>query len=494
MRLVTLGAVLVVGASACCVRCTPEQKSYVDVPAKLDEVKARARPPDVVVTVERRTERAGGGPCHSGACVILVPFLVWEAVFPDRYDEVSVTEGDVVTFHGLYTTSGDLLSARTKTDTGWRELMSLELPELGQRAIIERAKVTTLPDGGEARSPTTIQSQLDVITQYRAALAKVSGQKRGRLLAEALRRLDGEGDALVLERLSAADEPDESRAWVVEALCSGSSGEAASQKAQPFLDAAVAKDGPRTAKVVLQCPLASGPALTAAATHLTRALCTTKRALDARGLRPDSNMRHGPEVSAGVEQGLVGCPVAGVAVARLTLREPISTEAWLAAVATDDGALVVDLTDASERGLLFAGLGKRLQVEPITELLSRSSTPLTLAEATTLLDVAFDQPRTPSGWSVRGHVAAALRNARELTTQLTPRLAKTAEPDRRTAQAFLAMLGDVKARDALANDVKPGDVGAFSSSTEGEFVGRVLVDLGCDRHGLQTGKKSSACR
>jgi hypothetical protein len=30
-----------------------------------------------------------------------------------------------------------------KTETGWRELAQLDLPELGQRAIVESAKVTT---------------------------------------------------------------------------------------------------------------------------------------------------------------------------------------------------------------------------------------------------------------------------------------------------------------------------------------------------------------
>lgn len=479
--------------SACCVRCSPEQTSYVDVPTKLADVQARAKPPDVVVTVERKTRTSGGGGCgHSAACLILVPLIVYELAFPEKYDEVAVTEAGVETFHGIYTTSGDLLSARVKNADGWRELAQLDLPELNQRAVVERAKVSTLPDGGEARTPTTIQSQVDLLAQYRAALAKRDGERRGKLLAEAAFKLDGEGDAFVLERLAAKDEPDESRAVVVNALCNHGH-EGAKQKAATFLPAALTHEGPRTARVTLECELADAPILTVAATQLTRALCAAKRGVEARTLSPDNSLKHGPALTAGIEAGAAGCTKGGVVIAKLALREPVSTEVFLEALQAPEGDVVADLVTPADRTFIFAALEKRLHPREMTKLLAKGGAMLTLNELNLLLDVAFEQPKTADGWKLRASIATAISSAGELRPKVEPRLAKVPAADQKTAQAFLAVLGDTKARDRLADAVPPGDVGAFSISSENEFVADALLTAGCDRHGLNTGKKSRAC-
>ncbi len=481
--------------SACCVRCSPEQKSYVDVPATLDEVKKRAKPPEVVVAVERRTRTSGGGGgCgHSAACLILVPFLLYEAAFPEKFDEVTVTENGVETFHGLYSTSGDVLSARVKTETGWRELAQLDLPELGQRAIVESAKVTTGADGKETKTMTTIQSQVDLIAQYRATLAKKEGAKRGALLAEAATKLGGEGDAFVLERLAAADEPDESRAKVVEQSCYRAMDEGA-KKAGTLITAAISHPGALTAKATLECELSPDPAITAASSALTERLCTVKSGLEARGLQPHGGAPDKAQVrSAGVKAGLTKCTKGGSVLARMVLYETVSTAEWLDGLTQPEANVILEVTHSAEREKIFAALEKRVRTRDVLKLAKTARFELTEKEANLLLDLAFEPPKD---WDARASVATALVNSRTLLPLLEPRLKKVSKDDERTAQVFLAMLGDQALRRALADALPPSAVSAFSMSAiddENALVIDALTEIGCEREKLRAGKKAAAC-
>lgn len=481
--------------SACCVRCSPEQKSYVDVPATLDAVKKRAKPPDVVVTVERRTRSAGGGGgCgHSAACLILVPFLLYEAAFPEKFDEVTVTERGVETFHGLYSTSGDVLSARVKTETGWRELAQLDLPELGQRAIVESAKVTTNADGTETKTPTTIQSQVDLLAQYREKLATKEGEKRGALLAEAATKLGGEGDAFVLERLAAADEPDESRAKVVEQSCYRAMDEGA-KKAGALITAAISHPGARTAKATLECELSPDSAVTAAASSLAERLCTVKSGLEARGLQPHGlNPDKRALRTAGIQAGLERCTKGGAVVSRLALFERVTTDEWLEALELPEAEVVVDLTTSAEREKIFTALERNVRTAQMLKLAKGARFDLTLKEANLLLDLAFEKPKD---WEARASVAGALVNSRTLRPQLEPRLKQVAKDEQRTAQVFLAMLGDTALRNALADSLSATAAQRFTSTTindEDELVIDAITELGCKHHLLKAGKKAAAC-
>lgn len=481
--------------SACCFRCAPEQKSYVDVPATLDAVKKRAKPPEVVVKVERNTRSSGGGGgCgHSAACVIILPFLLYSAVFPEKFDEVTVTESGVVTFHGLYSTSGDLLSARAKTETGWRELVQLDLPELGQRAIVEAAKVTVTDDGGETKTPTTIQSQVDLVAQYRAKLATKEGSKRADLIAEAARSLSGEGDAFVLERLAAEDEPDETRAAVVEATCHRD-GESAT-RALTFIDAAMKRPGGLTAKATLECELTPDPTIVAAASALAQQLCTVKRSLDARAIEPHGMAPDKLELRrAGVKAGVEKCTKGGSVVARLVLYEPVTTDEWFEALGQPEGDLVMELTTSNDREKLFAALERKVRTRDVLDRIKGARFELTLKEATLLLDLAFAEPKN---WETRSAVAGALTNSRALRPQLEPRLKKVSKADERTAQVFLAMLGDTTVRDALADALPVTAAQRYVSSTiddEDELVVEALLALGCRHSALKNGVKAAACQ
>ena len=497
MRLILVAFTSLLLAS-CCVRCSPEQKSYVDVPAKLEDVKRLASPPDVVVTVERKLKGSGGGGgCgHSAACVILLPLIVYELAFPEKYDEVTVTTKGETTFHGLYSTSGDLLSARTKTDDGWRELAQLDLPELGQRAIVERAKVVTFADGGEARTPTTIQSQVDLIAQYRAVLEKRTGEKRGRLLTEASSRLDGEGDAFVLEQLMKADEPDESRARVIADVCGATVRDGATSKVPTLVPAAMTHPSVEAAKATLLCESAPGGVVKTAASFLTAKLCDAKSGGEARKLAPMGRFEHRPEVTAGIDDATKACAPEGAVIARLALSEVVSTEAWLAALRSARGDTVISLTSPLEKTLLVAALEADVKTHDVLLLAGNGTPSLTEREARAFVVAAFRQPRTAEGWAARAGAAIALANTETMRPALQPLLEGVNKADLRTAQVFQAVLGDTVTRDALADSVPPGTSQRFllsSISTEDELVLQALLRLGCRAHDLSTGHKSGAC-
>ena len=496
MRLMLVAVTSLVLAS-CCVRCSPEQKSYVDVPAKLDDVKALASPPDVVVSVERKLKGSGGGGAcgHSAACVILLPLIVYELAFPEKYDEVTVTTKGETTFHGLYSTSGDLLSARTKTDDGWRELAQLDLPELGQRAIVERAKVVT-SDGGEARTPTTIQSQVDLVAQYRAMLAKRTGEKRGRLLSEASSRLDGEGDAFVLEQLVNADEPDESRARVIRDVCGVTVREGATSKVPTLVPAAMTHPSVEVAKATLECASAPEGVVKTAATFLTAKLCDAKNGGEARTLAPTETFEHRPVVTAGIDDAIKACTPEGAVIARLALGEAVSTEAWLAALRSARGDTVISLTNPNEKALLVAALEADVRTSEVLVLAGSGRFTLTEREARVFVQAALRTKRDAAGWSARAGAAMALSDAQSTRPALQPLLSGVSKPDQRTAQVFQAMMGDTVVRDALADTLPPGTSQRFlisSIGTEDELVLQMLLERGCRAHDLSTGHKSGAC-
>lgn len=497
MRLMLVAVTSLVLAS-CCVRCSPEQKSYVDVPAKLEDVKHLASPPDVVVSVERKLKGSGGGGgCgHSAACVILLPLIVYELAFPEKYDEVTVTTKGETTFHGLYSTSGDLLSARTKTDDGWRELAQLDLPELGQRAIVERAKVVTFADGGEGRTPTTIQSQVDLIAQYRKLLEKRTGEKRGRLLSEASSRLDGEGDAFVLEQLVKADEPDESRARVIRDVCGATVRDGATSKVPTLVAAAMTHPSVEAAKATLECESAPEGVVKTAASFLTAKLCDAKNGGEARKLAPTEKFEHRPEVTAGIDEAIKACAPEGAVIARLALGETLSTEAWLAALRSARGDTVLSLTNPNEKTLIIAALDADVKTTGVLVLAGSGRFTLNEREARVFVQAALRTKRDADGWGARAGAAMALADAQSSKAALQPILSGVSKPDQRTAQVFQAMLGDTAVRDALADTLPPGTSQRFlisSIGTEDELVLQMLLERGCRAHDLSTGHKSGAC-
>lgn len=238
-------------------------------PTGLGAVRALHKPPSVTVEIQRVTRQTGGPGCgHSPACLIFVPFLLSAHLFPPQYDLATVTEGGVVTYSGTFQTNGEFMQARVRGGDVARDLRMLSLERLGKRLVVEVAHAPIGADGKEgAFEPTPLASQVDLVIEYSAALAKTSGAgERGKLLLEALTWMTGEGPPFIRGRLSDPEEKDEAKAVVVASVCKayrdsgglsrlpeGGVPENKPASLQVVLEAVRSAPGPETAAAALAC-------------------------------------------------------------------------------------------------------------------------------------------------------------------------------------------------------------------------------------------------
>ncbi len=126
-----------------CARCASkvEFESFVSVPTELAAVGELDDPPDVVVKVEKRAApKGGGGGCgHSPVCLIIIPFAVAEALFPEKLRIATVSEKGRETYHGVFRENGQFVQALAFVDGLWRKIALLQLPELGRNLVVEVA-------------------------------------------------------------------------------------------------------------------------------------------------------------------------------------------------------------------------------------------------------------------------------------------------------------------------------------------------------------------
>jgi len=96
----------------------------VSIPTTIKQARARHNPPDVSVDVKRKTvKRGGGGSCHVlPVCVIVGAALLYQELFPQKYDVVTITENGKNTFYGKFTTGGDLIHGSEISDETTKNL------------------------------------------------------------------------------------------------------------------------------------------------------------------------------------------------------------------------------------------------------------------------------------------------------------------------------------------------------------------------------------
>ena len=158
---------------ACRIVHTEDLDRVVDAPITLDEVRARAKPPDVVVEI--RTEKvhyepsAGGGACHAGPVCVLALLL-------PKDDKPRDVEFQIATIrdHGrlMYEASFEAQAFRG----GWlrddkRARLIDKIYAAGRPRLVEVGSAPVNPDGtlGEVtRSP--ILPQIDLAKLYLAQL------------------------------------------------------------------------------------------------------------------------------------------------------------------------------------------------------------------------------------------------------------------------------------------------------------------------------------
>ena len=212
-------------ASGCggCGSCMATE-SHADVPTKLEDVKKLARPPDVVVEVERKADTAGGASCgHSPICLIVIPIALYAAIFPHKWDEATVREKGKLSYLARFETNGDFIDSTKWDASKVRGFGALPLKKLGKRLIVQVAEAPLMPDGGAGEMKRVpLLPQVDLIAEYEAKLGNErSALDRAELIVEAATWLGDESLPFLETHEKDPKEPDETRATVLEKLCEG---------------------------------------------------------------------------------------------------------------------------------------------------------------------------------------------------------------------------------------------------------------------------------
>ncbi len=179
-------AMLLYLLAACCFGSPAAVESFVAVPDTVEAAQALHAPPDVVVNVARVTKESGGGACgHSPVCLVLLPIIVWQAVFPEKVDAIGITEGGTPTVTGEWETDGDLIWAERRDGSTVRAARLLNLEALDRRIVVVAA-TATVDAGGvtSAYTPVTVQSQVDLVGAYEKKLSTTSGTHANLLTEE----------------------------------------------------------------------------------------------------------------------------------------------------------------------------------------------------------------------------------------------------------------------------------------------------------------------
>lgn len=243
---------------AACGQCGPTTQSTVDVPVTLPALQALHHPPDLVVEVSRKERHAGGGGCgHSALCVLLVPILVYDRVFPEKWDEATLTDNGKAVYEGRFGTDGELIEARSRKDGFVRLITVLPLEKLKRRVVVEAARAPISADGKDgAWVKTPLVPQIDLPADYRRALAtEKDSDDRAGLLIEAATWLGD--DALPLLREVLPGEDDESASLVVKGLCRRPEEEQGRALRAEVMGHVAGRPGLKTAEEGLSCAVLS---------------------------------------------------------------------------------------------------------------------------------------------------------------------------------------------------------------------------------------------
>lgn len=247
-------------------------------------------PPRIKVTEQRRKLVKGDGTkCHDVACAaIVLPFILYEIMRAEEIDEVSVmqVQGTNLLYQGTFRLDGSLRSLEVVgPGKQYKSIYGLDLKELGKVAIVERY-------GSDTQGQVmTVQSQVDLLSEYRAAFQHTSGEgKRAALLNEAYRYLFDESAPLIREHLSSPDEADGMKASFLEPFCKDLQEHHTFVEIEPVgklvlgaLEALAAAPGPKSVEKATACLQFSRfpPGPTEALTGtLVRGVCTEHPQLD----------------------------------------------------------------------------------------------------------------------------------------------------------------------------------------------------------------------
>lgn len=141
------------------------------VPATIDELRARARPPDVVAKVTTETvtfDNDGHANCgHAGvACLLVLLLPKGKSAQTFQYGELR-EKGELV-FDGTYSEKGALFAARLHDKGRVRVVERRYAQRLRRELLVVTGELTG--DAGEPK-PVSVLDQIDVLPQYLDAIA-----------------------------------------------------------------------------------------------------------------------------------------------------------------------------------------------------------------------------------------------------------------------------------------------------------------------------------
>ncbi len=487
---VLAGAVLAAGCGK------PKLESKVDVPTTLAAVRALADPPRVTVSVERvkRFQGQGGFRCAHPVCLVVVPLALWELAFPAMVDVANVSEGGAVTYSGMFQPDGELLQARVQRGKLVRDLRVLALRSLRKRLVVEVARAELGADGKPGPfKPTPLAGQVDLLGDYRAALARPGVlSSSATVLREAIDWLGEDARPLREERLKDPRERDETRAAAL-LPCDGE-----------LLKLARGLElGPRALEAALGCAsphVPGGPRKEAAPEHflprLGERVCSlpelsgfeTKRYVELLA-------RHVYHVAREpVRDGLVAaaaekCPSpVRRTLLRFLARRPLAAAELAALLAAKDGSAEALLQrwnphEPAVRAAVFAGL-RSGKVPPAAVKDTLASVELAKEELTLLAEL-YLAPR-----AAHDAILWLLQRARTRPEAIAPAraaleagLAKASDAERPLVALALVVLGEPKQAPAALRAIPA------SGSVAGSPAAQLALDwlersLGCKRSEL----------
>ncbi|MCE9599962.1 MAG: hypothetical protein K8S54_18525 [Spirochaetia bacterium] len=231
-----------------------ELKTFVDVPITLEQVKALEKT-GALVQIERTEKSQGGGACgHSPVCLIVIPFVLLNSIFPERYDLVTVTEKGQITYSGMFTTKGEFIQARVISNNTARDIRRLDLEELNKQVVVEIASSKLDANGkpGEM-NPTPILAQTHLDQEYSAAMQKASDSDKSRLLIEATSWFGEESIPMLTTWLGSKEASPEFKSAVLNHTCEKMRNDRKDVVANSAIQAIGTPDHPKPALAILSC-------------------------------------------------------------------------------------------------------------------------------------------------------------------------------------------------------------------------------------------------
>lgn len=481
-----LGVALATSGCGGCGRVKSE--THVDVPVTLAEIKKLSHPPDVVVNVQREQATSGGGACgHSPVCAILIPILVFEALFPKQWDEATVLKNGKPSYVARFETNGDFIEGTQYQPAKARYFASLVLNQLRRRVIVQIGEATLGPDGSKGETlHTPILPQVDLLSDYEAALAKEKDEEdRAALVVEATTWLGDEALAFLDKHAKDEKESDQTRARVVSGVCG-----TADKRRDAALAAAHRKPGPQTITSALKC--SSQQHLDAELDFFVAAaadrVCRSKTSGELSQLAEAVPADH-PKLAAAA----AGCAQPSAKTLLLVRAGKKLPGPELVAAMRDPGpyASVLEgwLTPSrpEDRAALFAGLGAHPDLERIVKVLAEAELTPSSDELPPLVKSyaydapLFDGPRQVQILELLQRASAAKVESVAARRELEALVAKAKDDDRPLLRAALMVLGD-RAQAAAASR----GLGAhshemhISSTRASEVIGRAFLLAGCN--------------